>query len=373
MFGLPLEGSQRSTRCENHAMQVKPQLSDRLITFALATIGPYPTRYDKILEEAFSQHKIMLSAHLLRQLAGGGSNTTAQEAVERFKTKLHETLSNRIEFGADIPTEVAQSMNRTLSDLWIYCLKVSTEEFNQDRLKLQEVATAAIEAERLATQQTQAIQQASISKIQALESDVEALSDASGALVDSIANERSKSNKLEVDMSILNSALTQSGIEISRLEKQSGDLNLKLIALNASCVRDIDTQKNEFRLQLSEVKRERTEAINLLEREINSLRAADAAERRSHVETTLKCARVEQQLFQVSTSNAALDLQLNKEKLESESLRLESNRLNGCLAELTAKLNMHESLEEQVKNQMVMLENIQMKLNKSNDKENKKL
>jgi hypothetical protein len=74
-----------------------------LVQFARAQVGEFAERYRAILRRAFSAHTLVLNGKQLRDLAGGGSQTTAQRAIDEFRAELAAQFSHRVRLGADVP------------------------------------------------------------------------------------------------------------------------------------------------------------------------------------------------------------------------------------------------------------------------------
>lgn len=100
-------------------MQTKPDIPLGLTTYAAGLTGGYPERYDAILMEAFSRHQLLLNAHALRQVAGGGSNSTAQAAIDRLRERLHEALSTRLQIGSAAPQSIVDAAGQFVDRLWV--------------------------------------------------------------------------------------------------------------------------------------------------------------------------------------------------------------------------------------------------------------
>jgi chromosome segregation ATPase len=106
---------------------------EALKTFAASRTGEFALRYGEILAEAFSRHGLILNAKQLRELAGGGSQTTAQYAIDDWRQGLSERLATRVRLGAQVPEEVLQAANSLLEALWIQAREHAGQEFELDR------------------------------------------------------------------------------------------------------------------------------------------------------------------------------------------------------------------------------------------------
>lgn len=284
-------------------MQVQPKIPESLQTYALATVGPYPARYDQIMDEAFTKYQLMLSTTALRQVAGGGSNSTAQEAVERFRLKLHKSLSSKIEFGADIPPDVAARMNATMSELWLACLKLASVEYEGDRQRLESVASGALAREADALAQVQTIQD-SLAKEQSEHTQTRVL------VEESNAREASAWTKADELTSQLNDAIASHAAEILRMQQDAREKAALLLACETTVTelrgrlselataqdREKAEMRQEFRLHISDQRRSHEAETSKAQQTRDKLAAELNAERSQNIEATLKMARLDQKL-----------------------------------------------------------------------------
>jgi len=314
-------------------VQVKPEIPASLATFAMATAGPYPARYDAILEEAFTNHKLVLTAHVLRQLAGGGSNTTAQEAVDRFRVKLHKLLSNRIEFGADIPEAVAGRMSAAMDELWLVCRGEAAVAFSQDRQRLEAAANTAVQREldakaevaALAAKMTEAQEQARMAIVRSEDQERQIQMLQEGCAL----RDREKAD--------LKSRLDAQQAECSQLAESIDALKAQIKLNTDQHEQEKATLRQEFRIQFSEIRREHGLALDRAIKERDAAQGAVAKERATNAEATIQLARVEQQLahsmaqlLQANTASQGL-------LAEANALREENGRLNGKVEELSTQ------------------------------------
>lgn len=110
-----------------------PPHPEALVAFAASRTGEFLARYREILAEAFSRHGLILNAKQLRELAGGGSQTTAQRAIDDWRQALSERLATRVRLGAEVPEEVLQAANTLLESLWGQARDHAAQEFAQER------------------------------------------------------------------------------------------------------------------------------------------------------------------------------------------------------------------------------------------------
>lgn len=129
-----------------------------LYAFAATRTGEYLARYREILAEAFSRHTMLLNAKQLREVAGGGSQTTAQRAIDEFRVELGQRLSHRVRLGADVPHEVVDAATALVESMWAQARDAAAGQFEADREQLRSereeverrlsVAQAALEEAR---------------------------------------------------------------------------------------------------------------------------------------------------------------------------------------------------------------------------------
>lgn len=114
-----------------------------LVQFARAQVGEFAERYRAILRRAFSAHTLVLNGKQLRDLAGGGSQTTAQRAIDEFRAELAAQFSHRVRLGADVPQPLMSSATDLLEKLWVLARDEAGQQFDEDRRHLQAQADQA--------------------------------------------------------------------------------------------------------------------------------------------------------------------------------------------------------------------------------------
>jgi hypothetical protein len=129
---------------------------EALKAFAASCTGDYADCYQEILSEAFTSHGLILNAKQLRELAGGGSQTTAQRCITAWRQDLSRKLAMRVRLGAQVPDDVLQSANGLLETLWMQARDRANQEYDQDRSELQ--AAQVDSAARLAESQQELLQ-----------------------------------------------------------------------------------------------------------------------------------------------------------------------------------------------------------------------
>lgn len=351
-------------------MTTKNELPPALWDFARSTTGPYPARYEQILEEAFTNHKLLLTAAPLRQLAGGGSNSTAQAAVETFRSELQEKVSSRIEFGAEIPPEVSERMSAVLSDLWTTCMKAAASDFAQER--------EGFEASLAQAQQQQEQLRLNVNELSAIEfemrSEVRHVNEANVTLRAEISRLNGTQKALEDKEATLQRSILDKDLKIAALTREATELKGQLQGAIEQHRSALDSLKQEFRTQSSELKRENEAALGRLVKERDEARATEARERAGHAETTIKLARVEQRLAQSATDVATGQEAARKAQAEATQLREDINKINAAHEALITDLNAKFTKEQQdardlQAQQVSLLKDIQASLQskKSND------
>lgn len=118
-------------------------MSPDLVQFARSQVGEYPDRYRAILRRAFAAHTLVLNAKQLRELAGGGSQTTAQRAIDEFRADLAAKLSNRLRLGAGVPESLVQDATHLIEALWALAREQAAQQFDEERNAFQTKADLA--------------------------------------------------------------------------------------------------------------------------------------------------------------------------------------------------------------------------------------
>lgn len=103
-----------------------------LTQFAANLHGDYRGRFDRILAQAFREHVVVLNAKQLRDIAGGGSQSTAQAAIDSFRGELHRKLSFRLDLGEGVPAEITASASDAVTRLWAQANVAARQQFDDD-------------------------------------------------------------------------------------------------------------------------------------------------------------------------------------------------------------------------------------------------
>ena len=94
----------------------KAPLPDDLQAFAAASTGEFEQRFEHLVEHAFMTHGLLLNAAQLRKLCAGGSQETAQRAINRFRESLHQRVNRRLSASA-IAHWIEQGMRQEMPEL----------------------------------------------------------------------------------------------------------------------------------------------------------------------------------------------------------------------------------------------------------------
>ena len=143
------------------------KLPEALVAFASTVAGDYRSRYQRILERAFSEYFLLLNAKQLRELAGGGSQGTAQDEIDRFRDQMHARLRFRLTLDEDVPKSLSEGATTLFNELWALARGQALSHFDSERnqlgAKFEELTAAAEASQRQArglAEQVQSLQAA---------------------------------------------------------------------------------------------------------------------------------------------------------------------------------------------------------------------
>ncbi len=318
-------------------MQVKPAISEKLRTYAAGLVGPFPTRYDQILQRAFVDHQSILNASALRELAGGGSNTTAQEAVERFREKLTRATSNRVRFGADMPEEVSTRMSEAMTDLWVECRRSAAAEFDKERERL-----------NLETQEAKTAAETLTSKVVEVQSELAIYKEQTLRVVDSL---KAQVDQLTADLGVSKKSVDQlqertlslsATLELQRGQNKALQASLDLTREQAATtaathLAEQNAQRQQFALQLQDTRREQASHLERAIKERDTARAGEAKERSANTELTIAMARLEQRLSQAQAQATGYQDELAKAVLKVSAIESDLIEQRTVVRELQAR------------------------------------
>jgi hypothetical protein len=126
--GAAAGGSQGQPKAESEAIWADLARHARSETF-----GDYPKRYSAIQDYAFRHYVLLLNAKQLRELAGGGSQTTAQAAIVEFRAALHRKVKFRLDMGDDVPEAFAAAASDLVTQFWSGARAEASAQFEEDR------------------------------------------------------------------------------------------------------------------------------------------------------------------------------------------------------------------------------------------------
>lgn len=329
-------------------MQVKTEIPDSLMAYGASTVGPYPARFDRILNHAFTEHRMMLNASNLRTIAGGGSNSTAQEAIERFRVKLSQTLSDKISFAESLPDELAQQAGEFISDLWISAQKEASTTFEDER------ATLLKEFEALRTQ-TQVHKDECLRLGESLTSaQDQALANAHQVelCTEQIRALRALQAKSEQEKAHLQSQLDAVIASKGSLISDLDDARSTIRKQHDDFQQERESQRQQFAIQIQEIRREHAATTERLVRERDVARAAEAKERTQHAETTIALAKADQRL-------STQEKQISDLRVEIESIN--QSRISEKEA-FQQTLKEADSMNAEMKGQILELQSVRTEL-----------
>lgn len=103
-----------------------------ITAYAKTTTGENLQRYSAVLDFAFRNFAQLLNAKQLREMVGGGSQTTAQAAIKQFRENLQRKLKHRLDMGADIPGHVSTLASELIGQIWSAARREAKDEFDAD-------------------------------------------------------------------------------------------------------------------------------------------------------------------------------------------------------------------------------------------------
>lgn len=302
-----------------------------LVAFAAQVTGDFPTRYHQILRRAFQDHVLILNAKQLRELAGGGSHTTAQRCIEEFMVSLKAVLGKRISFAAEIPAEVTALASEAIGTLWAEACQRAATSFEDEKAALQrdlELSTAKAQSLSRECAELGEIAEVAKSAAQSLRTTLHAEQQAHAESVkreQSLAGELNAANQAR---SGLEASLAQSRLEVERVAAESKSA---IDQARAEAAARFDKMLLEHREAMSLQARTHESTIKAVERERSAL-ALKVSERDDElVKLRVDSARLDQQL---GDSRAAL----SQSQGELEALRAKVQSLLEAAAAAKAEM-----------------------------------
>lgn len=275
-----------------------------------STFGDYPKRYAAVLEFAFRQHALILNAKQLREITGGGSQTTAQAAIDDFRQLLHRKLGQRVDLGRDLPEELTGPVTAMVQTLWDAAIVAAGQAYGQERESFKREIAAGDTARAELTRRMQAAESAHASVLQQNQDlnqelgSLRAKEQASAALAQALGAE--KATQL-AKVSELTAALEREQRELQDERRRSAETSDRLI--------------REHREQLAAQRRDHAaETARLVADRDAAANARDQA-RAERVDADIARARAEQR-----ASDADRQLAASNQRLEQLGTELEQAR-----------------------------------------------
>lgn len=248
-----------------------------LHAFALTLRGtaPYRELYKKLLLAAFTTNGDILNAKRLRELAGGGSQETAQAAIEQFKKDIAKRVGTKIALGGDIPPELATLAGELIQQMWARSSNAATSLFESDRKKLSEEIATALQNKEMATAQARKLAEElaktkealhlSNTENQALKTQLQStqrLLDSERQARDEIASEKAQiSEQLKSERHIHEQAIKQ----LKVAHDSTTSIQNRLLQAQTRRTEDLQASEREARKQTSEALIEKAVAAQKLE------------------------------------------------------------------------------------------------------------
>lgn len=286
----------------NHTTMPTPQLGkaseeqarQELATFAKSLSGPYPDRYEKILTRAFLLYGLILPARPLREIAGGGTQGAAQQALEKWIRDLHSKVSYRIKTASEVPPSLALLFEEALPRMWDLAHQEASRQFDAER--------------EAAKRRYAQLEDEFHLRGQELSATIELVGATRGELA--ACEERAK--LLAQDVHRLNEALDQAQASLRAAAKHRAQIEADL-----ACARsELETTKADCQAQLAEHAKECAHTIQLemerCRREVSNLQA--------QADKTIAALQSEKRELQQSRDKAV------KESTEAEIARARAER-----------------------------------------------
>lgn len=283
---------------------------------SLRGVAPYREIYKKLLIAAFTSNGDILNAKRLRELAGGGSQETAQSAIDEFKKEIAKRFAGKFAFGKDIPHEVSVQAAELIQQIWAACTTASTNQFNADRAHLCSSLELAKNAETLATNQSKSLAQelgkaqeagrACTAENQALKAQIESLKK-------QLDQERQRSQSLGAEVSLLNERINAE----SALHQQS--LRQITVANDGT----VSTMQRQLQAQ---------------SKRIDALIEAERSARAANSEAQIARARADQRIESAQSKVQMLEVQLQSAQDECKRLSAENKVISAHATSLGKQL-----------------------------------
>ena len=276
---------------------------EALKAFAASCTGDYADCYQEILSEAFTSYGLILNAKQLRELAGGGSQTTAQRCITAWRQDLSRKLAMRVRLGAQVPDDVLQAANGLIESLWMQARDRASQEYDQDRSELQ--AAQADSAARLAESQQELLQArgeldqakalvtAKDAQLEALRVEIIAANDRLAQAARDFEQERRARAEQAVQARSAQEALER---ELRESEARSEQLRADLVRTQSEASQRFDRMLVEHREAVSSVQRTCDARLAEKDTQIRKLQARVEAATSQELELQMQAVRSAQQI-----------------------------------------------------------------------------
>ena len=280
-----------------------PPFPEALKSFAASCTGEYADCYQEILSEAFTSHGLILNAKQLRELAGGGSQTTAQRTITAWRQDLSRKLAMRVRLGAQLPDDVLQAANGMMEALWMRARDGAAQEYAQERA--QHEAAQADGAARLAEtrvelqqareelDQVKALVTAKDAQLEALRAEIIAANGRLAQAARDFEHERRARTEQAAQAHTAQDALER---ELREAEARSEQLRADLVRTQSEASQRFDRMLVEHREAVSSVQRTCDARLAEKDTQIRRLQARVEAATSQELDLQMRAVRSAQQM-----------------------------------------------------------------------------
>lgn len=121
------------------APKILPQSILTLAESLRLAAGSYRERHEALLRGAWEQESMILNAKQVRELAGGGSQTTAQQAIDAFRASLAASDAKRFAaLSGSVPDDVLRRCEELFSLLWQCAQEGAHAQFDEQRAEMEQ-------------------------------------------------------------------------------------------------------------------------------------------------------------------------------------------------------------------------------------------
>lgn len=286
-----------------------PNQNDDLIRFArsLPPSRTYEDRYAEILEYGFRQYLWIPNVKALRDVAGGGSASTAQAAIQSFLAEIQRKSGHKVAFSAEVPQQLADRLGQVVLEIIRDAGTQASAAFDAERAAINEQLSTA----QSQLQAAQEMREASATRIADLTGQVASLQ----ATAQSREHAIEELNRRNEDTARLADSLRQ---EVARLTGVADELKEQLARAASEAVNERDSMRKAHMLALDQVRTESKQREAGLTSQAEALRgqleAKNAQLNSQAKEAALLAAQMEQCKADLGTANAAKDAALDQSK-----------------------------------------------------------